>query len=88
MTAQELLPKQDRQLRIERVAQAERRANRRDFDIKYGGQKRGPHMYETAKRRPYGVVTLKRRKQHVNWHDELIVVGLCLIIGFVLVLIG
>lgn len=71
--------------RLQQLASVDRRANHRDFDNRYGSNTKHPAGTQRA---PYGIVVPKRRKYQVNVWDEFIVVGLCLIIGFVLVLVG
>lgn len=68
MTAPELLAKQTKQLRIDRLVQADNAAKRRDFDDRYGN----------ARKYPKGVVrkVYKRKPQEpLSLHSALLDLG-------------
>lgn len=84
MTAAELVAKQDRQLRIDAHVKADREANRRDRDNRYGNTKRHPVGYVKPKsvtyrgKRKHGTGQRSVRKPQTTWST----------IGYVFKLLG
>lgn len=79
MTAAELVKKQDHQLRIDRLVQADRRANRRDRLMRYGDNRH--HPKGVVKRNSY---KWQARKQSSQLVQLLIGVGAVVVAAVVI----